>query len=1167
MAKDLLSTTIRNESGNIKQVKNFSSTFVLDYECSVDVVEDAATQYFNAALSVSDKSMELAQICLSLIKDKSSTIQSELDLIQAVNLLNQFDITLIPLQIRLLPNKTDVIDMCLDNNVTNYKKIDKLLNIGKLLGIHQEAQTNMVGVIKQKCAESAYNKKDYSFCGSLCEQLVEQGYEQAWEICRWLSESDDYRDINLRYKLSSFALVYCPVIHLESILHSSTSLESQILCDNFNIRSKNGDNTESKNNKKASSMMEKTSMKTKELLSTVKDTQWLTGAMKWISQPSPGCQAEQEKEVNSMLHHTFYLSLDQLHTNSTQMINNLDSLNEDVVMRKVLLRAQKIAEGSSQGELLDDSIANILSYLSNHYYGEEHIQCLAYLITYAKDVDLIDVFVDQRKSTFFLLFIAYYYVLEYYLTSHDHNINLSNLFLAKPIDLLNYAFQAGGKVVENKAMHRLRNVFTKLVDQQQARMLVSLNNGVDVERFTMDIEYKKETILGLAMSSDHSFMAASLRLADMYNVPTWEVFLVFTEYLFIDSELKATVVRDHLNKWNVETVLKEESSDGIFERLQTRVYPFLNGKEHNKLLLFYGFTKNVTSASRILQGTLTLDSHIKLLKKIKAAAPSLNYKELVHGEKPLEAIKEVVMENNVHLLAKIACKIVRNNGSYMEAHQIFLSYLKKSFWDTGKSSDSKNIQWLHQFETSQKLLPKLSGSDLLEFSDSIIFTKRSLEELSIDIRLELLRRLIKYIKDQSNVRNASDEDTSEFTVTGDHLQQRLLHLTDLKECTLYQELLHSSKENIRLIAKNYDLTCGETEAIRDLCTQMFNHSIPVRTISTLLQLNKNSVDVSQCFRTTLKEALVEVSTLSDWTKFTLLVSGAKEHSESGDNLITLNDILDIVRPFCCDVNVNTDIKTEALYQLQSSFELSVQDVHLLQYFQSESIIKSKWSIQIVEEEIDNNEARYQLFNRLLNEACDTSQLCGLQQLLSSWPPFDANRSKLDCWMQLLFKMIELQCYSLILITLKHASESTPISANNYMLLYLKLKEEHEYMVAFKMMLSSRHPTCLQQINGDMEVLKHISYDNELLDITMATKTISVIVNTILYENFLSYIVDMKDAFIIKQVMVDLESDGFVAEAGTLIMKVLGISDSFCTVSNTLNVTRFESKHFLQMLSG
>lgn len=59
----------------------------------------------------------------------------------------------------------------------------------------------------------------------------------------------------------------------------------------------------------------------------------------------------------------------------------------------------------------------------------------------------------------------------------------------------------------------------------------------------------------------------------------------------------------------------------------------------------------------LYKGTLTLDAHSKLLKKIKSAAPAMNYKLLVHGDSPLDVIRDCVDDNNVHLLAKIASKI------------------------------------------------------------------------------------------------------------------------------------------------------------------------------------------------------------------------------------------------------------------------------------------------------------------------------------------------------------------------------------------------------------------------------------------------------------------------------------------------------------------------------
>ena len=65
--------------------------------------------------------------------------------------------------------------------------------------------------------------------------------------------------------------------------------------------------------------------------------------------------------------------------------------------------------------------------------------------------------------------------------------------------------------------------------------------------------------------------------------------------------LKAKEVREHLSKWNVESILKQCTGPEVFARLKDYVYPEINGKDHNMLLLFYVFTLNVTSPEKTIQ--------------------------------------------------------------------------------------------------------------------------------------------------------------------------------------------------------------------------------------------------------------------------------------------------------------------------------------------------------------------------------------------------------------------------------------------------------------------------------------------------------------------------------------------------------------------------------------
>ena len=69
-------------------------------KCSrgTEIVLDAAKEYFNSSADLSDKIMVLARECLSLIEDRSPALQEEFNLIAALALLDDFGISILPLQ-------------------------------------------------------------------------------------------------------------------------------------------------------------------------------------------------------------------------------------------------------------------------------------------------------------------------------------------------------------------------------------------------------------------------------------------------------------------------------------------------------------------------------------------------------------------------------------------------------------------------------------------------------------------------------------------------------------------------------------------------------------------------------------------------------------------------------------------------------------------------------------------------------------------------------------------------------------------------------------------------------------------------------------------------------------------------------------------------------------
>lgn len=89
---------------------------LLSFEDSLNFVLEAARKYINISTSIKDDNLTLARICLKLIKDKNSSIQSENHLILAMHVLHEFNVNVLPLNIRNCENKAVLLDKCLQKS-------------------------------------------------------------------------------------------------------------------------------------------------------------------------------------------------------------------------------------------------------------------------------------------------------------------------------------------------------------------------------------------------------------------------------------------------------------------------------------------------------------------------------------------------------------------------------------------------------------------------------------------------------------------------------------------------------------------------------------------------------------------------------------------------------------------------------------------------------------------------------------------------------------------------------------------------------------------------------------------------------------------------------------------------------------------------------------------
>ena len=73
----------------------------------------------------------------------------------------------------------------------------------------------------------------------------------------------------------------------------------------------------------------------------------------------------------------------------------------------------------------------------------------------------------------------------------------------------------------------LKRSLRLLADVSEAQQLRRLDGGVDIGRFASDDQYKRDTIVGLAITTDATVFAAAVRLASHYAIPAWQVGTVY----------------------------------------------------------------------------------------------------------------------------------------------------------------------------------------------------------------------------------------------------------------------------------------------------------------------------------------------------------------------------------------------------------------------------------------------------------------------------------------------------------------------------------------------------------------------------------------------------------------------------------------------------------------
>uniref|UniRef100_A0A8C0BT65 NBAS subunit of NRZ tethering complex n=1 Tax=Buteo japonicus TaxID=224669 RepID=A0A8C0BT65_9AVES len=1142
----------------------------VSYAKSIELVLAAGREYFNSSTSLTDSCMDLARCCLQLIVDCPSAIQEELDLIRALGYLEEFGVKTLPLQVRLCSDRLSLIKDCLAQLSTNYRQSAKLLGLANLLRVAGDDQMERKGQVLILLVEQALSFQDYKAASMHCQELMATGYSKSWEVCSQLGQSEGYHDLSMRQELMAFALTHCPPSAIEALLGVSSLLQTQILYQAVNYQllpSEGGENINISGpssqsadllywtTSKTMKVLSNTTMTTKAMLHAVSDGQWWKRSLTYLRplhgqafgdvlKSGPGENATVEKQGC----HPFYESL------------IADSYVAEVscsAFAEVLLRTEKLTETKSEGKDLLPT-TEVLLQLASDALPNDMALSLAYLLALPQVVDANKCFEKQLRSALSLQLASYYYSLQIYARlAPCFKDKCHPLYRADPKELIQmvtkhvsqYGYTDWPEEITT-LINQLHYYNERLLDFTQAQILQGLGKGVDVQRFTADGQYKRETILGLAETLEENVYKIAVSLAQRYNVPLWEVYMTHLEFLFTDSGLSTLEIEERAQSLGLFETLKT-SPETLHEHMVKYVYPSIEGRDHQRLLYYFTLLENC-GCSEVVKHAVKPETHIRLLKKFKAVAPGLNYKKLTdENENPLETLEPVLTSQNILSISKLGPKIPKKDGSMLSPSSIYAVWLQKLFWN-GDHHLIKKIpetmdEWLHAYDMCSKYFDRLDPDDI-----------GTIAVLPVEARIEVTEKAIKAVKHISeksrkkpseNGMDDAESPSVTYEETLNHLQQSLAHLETLTH-SFITYLKNSEQDTLRKYGYLYDLSRSEKEKIHDQAVAMCIDGQPLDMIQQLLQvavgdLGLSPNDIVQC---AIKK----------------IVCVLREEVVSSD------DLLEWLRPFCGDDSLAVKPRIRVLQILEQAFHLSDEDSKLLVYFRTQAVLRACWPETKVEiTDIENEEKRYDLFLGLLESSRSPSEFQHLVLLLQAWPPMDMSNSEYSVpydnpWVRLGTIMLqrcppeekentgnEILKLCRSLYETKHMLPVECIKELCFLLLNQSL-----LLPSLKLLVESKdqdlHAVALEQITAVAKV-DDSSCDAEILSLLLNAKLVVKCVSTAFYPRLIDHLLanQGEGGWDVEEIAKQLKEAGFNVEAGSLLMSHRGTHPALRTFTAAL----------------
>lgn len=984
-----------------------------------------------------------------------------------------------PLKIRLSRNRLLLVDEVLKQASKAYKNSSRLLRLGHLLRAcdggsfadDDDGRKELEGQIYVRIAETALVKQDFGVAGQMCCKLRLANRPVGWNVCSRLAKLKESTNLTMKLEFVSYALTYCPAECIEELIHLQWKLEHTKLEEECYKQIKMYMNYENGNESLLARLYPKSveayqqdvankhqTQKTtasggtvpqQVLVTTVDTTKQLVNVvrsslkLKELRQPEKKVQrtlisntSEDNKECTRWGLPVFYWDVwcnngIGLHESRLGASYRLFSMPEmanselDLLMwswRMLVLDSLKDPYAKSRPR------GDVLAKLAECLFPSDCLLAIGHLLDLEVE-EAWEQLIRLPSTEITLQMAAYYFSLRTIGVSSDECLadTRKNVAALCPRSLIHHCLSISEKDLSKQQVvcrDFVRRSLRLLADVSEAQQLRRLDGGVDINRFTTDDTYKRDTIVGLAITTDPTVYSAAVRLAAHYGVSAWEVTFSHLTALFAEDKITPGHIVKYMDEHRMRDILFSEVQS-LGAKMVDVIYPSISGRDHGRLLVFFQLLNSNSSTAQCL--TPHAPVYLDILRKLESIK-DVDVKKLTQSVRGFaQEIENFATAGNVGKLAKLAQLISRSvkelSPSVSQA-TVYSIWTSKYFFALADEDKKLTMSdWLQRLETCKTYVNKLDTEEFLNLVGELCFSERSLDLLTLDVRTEICRCCVKIAKDRG--RSKANPDANQVS---ENYQVRIVKWLEHLERLRSEEYARIRTEVVSSAGnqfwKDFEKSRAEEMALHRLLLRMLVEKQPLSAVRLFISIFPPD------FSSTPEGVLI------DAIRFTLDYlrqtggSDKGEHELAGKDamqvllhlLIQLREVLggyngaglfsqsgigEMMRQFYEDDTIDVQIRLQLMLMLQTlpdDFVGLSETGSRLQWLRTLALIQQSWSnngdsiaepnniIQSLEEEdIKSVSRRRALFDRLLKMSHNVDHLTSLAKLLYFWPPFESKR--------------------------------------------------------------------------------------------------------------------------------------------------------------------------------